>query len=134
MTQMTEITQMTQMTEITQMTQKTKTKISPIHWTNLIRKGIYIVETDTGLYKGMHLTQPRFRLQFNYIILSHVTLTKNGKKYKLPEALFYKEDKFYDAEMYINNIKDMANNARQNMESRALEKILKRIVNEHFEW
>jgi hypothetical protein len=135
---MSELTGLTEMTQMTQMTETTEineiTKIKPIHWTNLNRKGVYIVETENGIYKGMHLTQPRFKIQFNYIILSHVTITKNGKKYKLPDALFNKTDKFYDAEIYINNIKDIANRARQQMESRALDKLLKRVVNEHFQW
>lgn len=124
------------MTDIkSEMTYVTKvTEVTPIHWTNLSRKGIYIVETQNGIYKGTHLTQPKFSIEFNYIILSQVTVMKNGTKYKLPEALFYKEDKFYDAEKYINKIKDMANNARKNMESRALDKILKRVVNETFYW
>ncbi len=43
---------------------------------------------------------------------------------------FYIDDKFYDAE----EIKGNAKKARQQMESRALNQVLKRIVNETFEW
>jgi len=117
------------MTEVSEINQ-----IKPIHWTNLNRKCVYIVETENGIYKGKHLTQPVFRLQFNYIILSHVTVMKNGKKYELPDALFNKTDKFYDATQYINKIKENSRKSRQNMEARALDKILKRVVNEHFQW
>ena len=123
---MTEITEMTEIGEINQ--------IKPIHWTNLNRKCVYIVETENGIYKGMHLTQPVFRRQFNYILLSHVTVMKNDKKYKLRDALFNKTDNFYDATEYINHIKKNAIYAREQMESRALDKILKRVVNEHFQW
>jgi hypothetical protein len=48
-------------------------------------------------------------------------------------ALFYfytAEDKFYD----LNYIRMNAYIARYNMEHRALKKILKRIVNEDFQW
>ena len=43
---------------------------------------------------------------------------------------FDREDTFYDAE----EIKENAQKARQQMENRALNQILKRIVNETFEW
>lgn len=106
--------------------------IKPIHYSNLERKGIYIVETDKGIHKGMYLTQRIFSIP--YIVLSQVSSIKNGTKYKCPEALFDKEDKFYDASKYINEIKKKANHAREKMESRALDKILKGIVNETFNW
>jgi hypothetical protein len=43
---------------------------------------------------------------------------------------FDREDTFYDAEEIIMN----AQKARQQMESRALNQVLKQIVNETFEW
>ena len=106
--------------------------LKPIHWTNLERKRVYIVDTPNGLYKGIYLTQPRFSNVFPYIILKMVTVNKNGTKYECPEALLDRHDRFYIAEKYINEIKDKANNARQQMETRALNKILKGIVNETF--
>ena len=108
--------------------------IKPIHYTNLERKGIYIVETDKGIYKGTYFTQRRFSIPFPYVILSQVSSTKNGTKYNCPEALFDREDKFYNAEKYINEIKNKAIYARNQMETRALDKILKGIVNETFNW
>ena len=108
--------------------------LKPIHSSNLERKGEYIVETQNGIYKGIYLTQPRFSKVFPYIILKFVMVNKNDTQYKCPEALFDREDRFYIAEKYINEIKDKANNARQQMETRALNKILKGIVNETFQW
>jgi hypothetical protein len=52
------------------------------------------------------------------------------KSIKNSEEQFMHYDKFYDVE----DIKFKANNARQNMEKRALDTILKKIVNENFEW
>jgi hypothetical protein len=43
---------------------------------------------------------------------------------------FYEEDCYYDPE----KIKENAQLAKQSMEQRALGMILKRLVNEHFEW
>ena len=49
----------------------------------------------------------------------------NGNK-----TCFFESDTYYD----FNKIRDNANKARNNMEQRALDKILKRIVNEEFQW
>lgn len=108
--------------------------LKPIHWTNLERKGVYIVDTPNGLYKGMYLTQPRVGHVFPYIILKFVTSNKNGKKYKFAESLFDRHDTFYDAEKYINEINNKSKQARHQMETRALNMILKKLVNETFEW
>lgn len=43
---------------------------------------------------------------------------------------FRKTDIFHD----IEKLKENKTNAIQNMEKRSLDKILKRLVNEHFEW
>jgi precorrin isomerase len=69
-----------------------------------------------------------------YIILTNVTMIKNGITYKLPEALFDQSEEFYDAEQYINVIKENAQKAKQQMELRALNKILKSVVDENFKW
>jgi len=111
-----------------------KMELNPIHSSQLVRKGIYIVETQNGIYKGMYLTQPRFSLQFPYIVLTHVTSTKNGIKYKFPQSIFDRQDTFYNAEEYMNEIKNRGKKARENMETRALDKILKGIINDEFEW
>ena len=78
-------------------------ELREIHYSNLERKRIYIVKSQNGTYKGMYLTQPKIHY-FPYIILTFVTLIKNGEKCKIPESLFDIQDKFYDAEKYINVI------------------------------
>ena len=107
-------------------------ELKPIHFSNLERKGKYIVNTKNGIYKGIYLTQPLYF--FPYIVLSFVTKNENGKRYKFHEALFEENDIFYNAEEYITQIKKKAFEARQQMETRALDKILKGVVNEMFQW
>jgi hypothetical protein len=46
------------------------------------------------------------------------------------KTCFFESDLYYD----FNKIRDNANHARNNMEQRALDKILKRLVNEEFKW
>jgi hypothetical protein len=105
-----------------------------IHYTNLERKGLYVVKKENRIYKGIYFPQRRRTFVFPHIILTHVTIMKNGEKYKMPYALFDKEDIFYDGLTYINKIKDNARKATQQMEARALDRILKGIVNEEFQW
>lgn len=108
------------------------TKLRSIHYTNLERKRIYVVETSNGTYKGQYFTQSKY--DFPYIILAFVTCIKNGIMYCVSEALFDKHNTFYDEEEYMNKIKEQARQARQQMETRAIDKILKGLVNEHFHW
>ena len=107
-------------------------QLRSIHYTNLERKEKYIVKTENGIYKGQYFTQPQY--YFPYIVLTFVTCKKNGTMYSLSEAIFDKQDTFYNAEEYINEIKENARKARQQMELRALNKILKGVVNENFRW
>jgi hypothetical protein len=107
-------------------------QLRPIHYTNLERKGKYIVKTENGIYKGQYFTQPQY--YFPYIVLTFVTCKKNGTMYSLSEAIFDKQDTFYNAKEYIHNIKENARKAKQQMESRALDKILKGLVNDEFQW
>lgn len=100
-----------------------------LHWTNLSRKQKYIVETKNGIYMGTFLTQ-RMDERFPYIVLTFVK--KDG--ICIPEALFNKCDIFYNASEYLKYKKQRADLARQMMETRALNKILKKLVNENFEW
>ncbi len=118
------------MSKITKMSKITE--VREIHFSRLERKGKYIVETENGIYKGQYFTQPLYT--FPYIVLTFVTSIKNGKKYKFHEVIFDEQDKYYDATEYITHIKQKAIYAREQMESRALDKILKRVVNEHFQW
>jgi hypothetical protein len=75
-----------------------------------------IKHNDTGkLYKGT----------FDFMT-SIMVIMKNGDK----KIQFMYDDYFYD----IEEIREKGKKARQAMESRALDKILKKIVNENFEW
>jgi hypothetical protein len=107
-------------------------ELKPIHFSNLERKGKYIVKTENGIYTGQYFTQPQY--YFPYIVLTFVTCKKNGTMYSLSEAIFDKQYTFYNAEEYIHTIKENGQKARQQMELRALDKILKGVVNEHFWW
>jgi len=107
-------------------------QLRPIHYTNLERKGKYIVKTENGIYKGQYFTQPQY--YFPYIVLTFVTCKKNGTMYSLSEAIFDKQDTFYNAEEYITQIKKKAFEAREQMEYRALNIILKGLINDEFQW
>ena len=89
------------------------TQINPY----LLKKGReYIVINNNRIYRGTFIRMTCFTV-----------LIKSTKK---NEEQFMHYDKFYDVE----DIKFNANKARQNMEKRALDTILKRIINENFEW
>jgi hypothetical protein len=53
----------------------------------------------------------------------------NNKKY-----IFNECDKYYDVEVFICEMKRTGQKARQQMEIRSLNMILKRLVNEEFQW
>jgi hypothetical protein len=77
----------------------------------------YIIKHhDTGkIYKGT----------FDFMT-SIMIIMKNGDK----KIQFMYDDHFYD----IEDIKEKSRKAKQTMENRALNIILKKIVNENFEW
>ena len=81
------------------------------------------------LYKTNYIEENWYNNQINNNFFINF-----GEKYKIPDVLFDREDIFYNAEKYINEIKDKARKARQRMETRALNMILKRVVNEEFQW
>jgi hypothetical protein len=60
---------------------------------------------------------------------SNYYFTCNNKKYMFNECDYY-----YEVYLFICEIKRMAEKVRQQMEQRSLNIILKRLVNEHFEW
>ena len=75
-----------------------------------------IKHNDTGkIYKGT----------FDFMT-SIMVIMKNGDK----KIQFMYDDYFYD----VDDIREKGRRARQAMEQRALDKILKKIVNETFEW
>jgi hypothetical protein len=77
----------------------------------------YIIKhNDTGkIYKGT----------FDFMT-SIMIIMKNGDT----KIQFMYDDHFYD----IDDIREKSRKAKQAMEQRALDKILKKIVNENFEW
>ena len=60
---------------------------------------------------------------------SNYYFTCNNKKYMFNDCDYY-----YEVYLFICQIKRNANTAREQMEERALDKILKRVVNEEFQW
>ena len=88
-----------------------------------------------GTYTGF-VRDPQYGW-VGYYILDNVTdynysfWSKKPKPKKLKcDAFFNPTDTFYDLE----EIRENGKNARQSMEKRALDIILKRLVNENFQW
>jgi hypothetical protein len=65
----------------------------------------------------------------NYNSFTNYYFTCNNKKYMFNDCDYY-----YEVYLFIGQIKHRAENAREQMEERALEKILKKVVNEDFQW
>lgn len=90
-------------------------------------KEYYVQTFDTGEYfKGMkfhdYQSNKCSRALYDYVNMIFQRTTCFH--------LFYEEDCYYDPE----KIKENAQKARQQMEKRSLDMVLKRIVNETFEW
>ena len=91
-------------------------------------KEYYIKSYDTGKYfKGMkfHDYQTSYGHAINYHININMIFIRTTYFY-----LFYENDYYYDPEQ----IRDNAKKARDKMEHRSLNMILKKLVNEHFQW
>ena len=92
----------------------------------------YAVETKSriciGTYNGI------MRDDYGYILCILCDVIQNDKQGHLSKikgaSYFSREYTFYDVE----EIRENGKKARQVMEERALNKILKKIVNENFEW
>lgn len=102
---------------------------------------IYAVESKTRFYIGTYVSHG-YDFNKNKLYMLKGVIQKNKpmnpiwsyfmytpRKYEL-YVDFYLNDIVYDLEEIIENGKK----ARQAMEQRAIDTILKRIVNEHFEW
>ena len=96
----------------------------------------YAVESKTrlciGTYSGLV-----FHDEDDYILKDVIQKNKPFVSYVMrkprkikPNAVFGKNDIVYDLE----EIRENGKRARQAMEQRALNIVLKRLVNEHFEW
>lgn len=88
-------------------------------------KEYYIQTYDTHIYfKGMIFNDYQRAIDIDVININ-MNFTCSGYRH-----LFFEEDYYYDAEI----IRGKAQQAREKMEQRALNMILKRIVNENFQW
>lgn len=89
-------------------------------------KGIFIERREI---RGSRLVSKRtighFVDRYENVTMWYSLFSINGDK-----TCFFESDIYYD----VATIKKNANQARKNMEGRALDKILKRVVNEEFEW
>ena len=104
--------------------------LGKIYVAETINKNIYI-----GTYTGF-VRNPQYGYVM-YYILDNVTNYHYSfwSKKNLPEklkgdAFFSSTDTFYDLE----EIRENGQNARQSMEQRSLDIILKQVVNENFKW
>jgi len=101
----------------------------PIKWWNLDIGKEYIIQRNDEPYKYKYkmiflsLEQPRHYHDFG----ESDSLWFIDKKFYIE---FNRDDTFYDVE----EIREKAQKAKQQMEDRALNKILKRVVNEEFRW
>ena len=90
---------------------------------DLILNKQYIVYSKSVQYKGTFI-----QLFWDHYTVFSDVIDQHNNRYK--SLMFYQHEIFYD----IENIKMQAIRARQRMEKRALDKVLKRLVNETFEW
>ena len=100
---------------------------------------IYVAETkNKNIYIGTYtefIRDPQYGYVMYYILDNVTNYYSFGSKKNKPEKIksdvfFSSTDTFYDLEEIIENGKK----ARQNMEQRSLDIILKRLLNEHFQW
>ena len=91
-------------------------------------KEYYIQTYDTHLYfKGMIFNdyQRAIDIDVGYREVTNMNFTR-----RTYDHIFFEEDYYYDAEI----IRENAQIAKQSMEQRSLDMILKRLVNEYFKW
>ena len=85
------------------------------------------LESNQRIYRGIYIGS--FRDKYGYIICKFRDVMDKQLS-EIGISYFSREYIFYD----IQEIRNKAKNARQCMELRALNTILKRVVNETFEW
>jgi len=88
-------------------------------------KGIFIERREIRGSRLIFKRRGHFIDRYENVTMWYSLFSVNGDK-----TCFFESDIYYD----VANIKKNANHARKNMEDRALDKILKRVVNEEFEW
>jgi hypothetical protein len=100
-----------------------------VPWTRLRGRREYYIETNDKTYKmvfvnlwGPGPTHPDYRSP------EYLWFRNNDVNHK-----FRRDYKFYDAEE-IDKIRENAKKAREQMEQRTVNMILKKLVNEEFQW
>ena len=91
-------------------------------------KEYYIQAYDTHLYfKGMIFNdyQTAINMDLGFRKCVNMNFTRATHRH-----LFFEEDYYYDPE----KIRENSQQARKQMEQRALDMILKRLINEYFQW
>lgn len=90
-----------------------------------IYKGIFIQRNEMRCSRLIPFEKQGYGPKYENISMWFSLFSINGNK-----KHFFEYDKYYD----VAEIKKNAIHVRKNMEQRALDKILKRIVNEEFQW
>jgi len=103
---------------------------------HLTLKKKYIVETKRYIYKGTYVDYIMDDGYITYYFLDNVTKKDKTScatlkpEYLTHQVYFCPTNTFYDLE----EIREKGQKARQHMEQRSLDMILKRLVNEQFQW
>jgi len=120
---------------------------TPVSVASLIKGNTYIIEEKDGRYEGSMYSGTFLLLHRNDTTISMMNVTKiinidNGEQ----SSGYYKrehEKPFMNIKLFMKNlcvfydieeIRDNARKAIQSMEQRSLNIILKRLINEEFEW
>ena len=108
-----------------------------ISYTDLVTKNKYYIKTHDGqYYKEMTFIGYQMAHETNIVPGYHLNLNTIFRqepidmKRRIPYYLFYEIDYYYDQEQ----IRENAQQAREKMEQRSLDMILKKVVNEEFQW
>jgi hypothetical protein len=119
---------------------------TPVPVPSLIKGNTYIIEEKDGKYKGSMYSGKFLLLHRNDTIIIVINVTKIINIDNGLESKYYKkinERSFINIKLFIKNlcvfydIEEIRVNARkaiQSMEKRTLNLILKRLINEEFEW
>lgn len=98
---------------------------SRIHWDDLVLGKEYIIKKDGVIYKGQFYMYYRKTFDDNEpLTFDNVTPNPENKN----------QVDFYQCNEYYDEIRYNARKARDSFEQRALNQILKRVVNEEFQW
>uniref|UniRef100_A0A6C0D1P8 Uncharacterized protein n=1 Tax=viral metagenome TaxID=1070528 RepID=A0A6C0D1P8_9ZZZZ len=92
---------------------------------NKIYKGIFIGSHESRGSRLIPIEKRRYGEKYETVISWYSLFSINDET-----KFFFEDDIYYDLE----KIRDTAENARRQMEQRSLNIILKRIVNEEFQW